>query len=223
MPPDASAKRGARRARGQRAVRGRRPRADRSALRPRRRGRSRIDQRVPGTALPLAPRLVPSPLRGKNLAQLLPRKSWEQIREEALTASGRRCEVCGATDRLHGDELWEYDDRRKVATLRRVRIICKMCHAVVHWGRTGEAQQGAELERVRAHALAVNHCSLRVWERRADEAYKIWMRRNGRGWAIDWGDYARLAPGNLPEQVDRHGRPSPARSTRGEGDQRREQ
>jgi hypothetical protein len=153
-----------------------------------------------GRSLALSVRLVPAPLWGMNLAKLLPRAEWERIRAEALEKAGHHCEVCGSTDRLHADEVWVYDDRKRIVRLERVRALCLQCHRVVHPGHSGLTLGREEIEQFRAHALAVNGCSAKAWTRYVEEEAEAWQRRSRWRWTIDWGDYARLAPGVLPER-----------------------
>jgi hypothetical protein len=135
-----------------------------------------------------------------SLARLLPTRAWQRVREEAWEKAGHRCEVCGSAGNLYGDEDWQYDDGKRVARLLRVRSICETCHRVVHWGRSGKVLSPDDFERVVRHALAVNHCTRAAWQRQVKEAYKVWERRSGRKWAIDWGQYAHLVPSVLPEE-----------------------
>ncbi len=136
--------------------------------------------------------LVPKPLWGKSLAQLLPRHVWRQVREHVLAISSHRCVVCRSTGNLVGDEVWAYDDATHVARLVSVRALCRMCHHVKHLGRSGRVLSQEEMDRVIQHALAVNECDRHTFATHVRQAGDVWKRRNKRRWTIDWGEYTHL-------------------------------
>jgi len=112
----------------------------------------------------LCPRLVPSPLWGLSLAQvarMAPQAALaicdrcpevvEEVRRYWMgLPRGGRCEVCGAPG-SEIDEDWRYcvinnvgGQRRGVAYLKRLRLLCEKCHLAKHQGRARVV--GEELE-----------------------------------------------------------------------------
>jgi hypothetical protein len=139
--------------------------------------------------------LVPRPLWGRSLAQLMPRYRWQKLRAEILKRDGERCSVCASeTKPLICDEVWDYEDAGRVAHLRRLRIICRMCSFVKHFGHAGTlAQDGRlDLEAVIEHFCRVNACDRAAFEQHRDAAGDVWLERSRRqqDWTVDFGEYA---------------------------------
>jgi hypothetical protein len=58
--------------------------------------------------------LVPKRLWEQNLrlSNGLGKWRWDKLRHKLIEANGARCEICGATKRLHGHEVWEYREKK---------------------------------------------------------------------------------------------------------------
>jgi len=68
--------------------------------------------------LKLEVELVPSTVWFSSLHDLLPRKVWDNIRNEIIQKNGRKCQICGEVEggmNLH--EIWKYDDAKHIQTL----------------------------------------------------------------------------------------------------------
>ena len=179
--------------------------------------------------------LVPRPLHHKNLRNMIPRQVWEAIRSERLEAAGGRCEICGSEGKsalavkvpvpeflrgktlretpsgsspLDCDEVWAYDDARCVATLRKVRMLCKLCHSVKHIARGAEADRRALV----AHFMAVNQVGREVFEEHEQQAYLELEMRSAKAWRVDLGPYASLV-GEQAEVVAEAGRALPEKGS----------
>ena len=98
----------------------------------------------------LAVDMIPKPSWGKSLQNLLPASAWKSLREKTLAASSYKCSVCHSSTNLHCDEVWRYENRRKIQRLVELRTLCSMCHHVKHFGLAGTlARQGKlDLEKV---------------------------------------------------------------------------
>jgi hypothetical protein len=84
------------------------------------------------------PELVPSPVWGLSGSRLLPQPVWRRIRQAEVDRAGSRCEVCDRPQPkgLVCHEVWDYRvaDRRGTATLTRLRMQCRACDQVTHYG-----------------------------------------------------------------------------------------
>src|SRR5687767_12446998 len=105
----------------------------------------------------LRPELVPKSLWGISGHRLLGDAKWKAIRLDALRASINRCSVCeAAAKRLTCHEHWDYDDKKRIATLTALVVHCPNCDTATHMGRA--VQHG--LKQVAIDQLClVNGCS----------------------------------------------------------------
>lgn len=136
----------------------------------------------------LAPHLVPKPLWGKSAYQLFGKRAlWKQMRGDALEAAHHACEVCSfAPSPIHGDpltchEVWDYDDKRRTATLARFEIHCSKCDLVTHMGRT-IAHGG--LDAAIAQLCKVNRIGPQESKELFAAAMRVWKKRNTKKWRI---------------------------------------
>jgi hypothetical protein len=145
--------------------------------------------------------LIPRPNWGKDLAKLLPKRTWEQLRKQVYAEAEHRCVICGAAGSLHADEVWDYDEEHVIQRLISIRAVCPDCHACKHWGRTQMVSPPAELERLAAHFCRVNNCDPKVFKAHRTKAANEWRRRSAlTGWQIDFGEWAPLVQ-NAPVSV----------------------
>lgn len=141
-----------------------------------------------GDKIRLRPELVPRPLWGISAYRLLKNGvKWKNIRNERIMAAKQCCEICGEKpSRLHGDpltchEVWDYDDKKSIATLVGFRIHCSDCDAAVHIGRT--AQYGG-MERAIAQIAKVNRITNRQAEAIVGGALTVWQKRSTKKWRV---------------------------------------
>jgi hypothetical protein len=115
----------------------------------------------------LSIRMVPRPLWGVNLRRALPRSRWGKLRRAHIAEHGLRCQTCGKVEtennRIFCHEAWEYDTTRApaIAHLAGLALCCWHCHAVEHFGSTGNMVSSGELtpqaiEDTIAHFCRVN-------------------------------------------------------------------
>ena len=138
--------------------------------------------------------MIPQTSWGRNLRQVLPPSKWNGIRESLLEKCGYKCMICSSADRLQCDEVWEYDDRRRIQTLTSIRVLCSLCHHVKHIGLAGILAERGQLdfEKVVRHFMAVNNCDVHTFKEHAVRAVKSWKERSQFNWKIDCGDYKHL-------------------------------
>jgi hypothetical protein len=131
--------------------------------------------------------LVPKPLWGKSLANMLPKAQWEKLRAQRIQEKGARCEICGQAGHVELHEIWEYDDERHVQRLAGLQLLCVLCHSVKHFGRAqAEATKGKlELKPVIAHFCKVNNCGFQDLKAHWRSVYKQWNERSTHQWTQD--------------------------------------
>lgn len=139
--------------------------------------------------------LVPSTVWESSLYRLLPRRVWDNVRNEIIKEHGRKCQICGETEgvmNLH--EIWKYDYVKHIQKLEGFILLCKMCHHVKHIGLAGIlASQGKlDYEKVVEHFCKVNKCTREEFEEHKAKAFEIWRRRSKCEWEQDFGKYEEL-------------------------------
>jgi hypothetical protein len=148
--------------------------------------------------------MIPEPLWQQNLRNKLGQTQWRKLRKSILEQRGTACEVCGsrAEGRRYLHEGWSYDTTQTngsaaIAKLTGLKILCWLCHAVEHFGRTTQiaASGHAELKDVIAHAMSVNGINVEQFERHARRASIAWERLGWLPrwtWRIDFGAYSQM-------------------------------
>lgn len=97
------------------------------------------------------PELVPSPVWGLSGSRLLPQSTWRRIRQVEVDRAGSQCEICGSAQAkgLICHEVWRYDvtgqgrHRRATAMLVGLRMQCRRCDQVTHYGLAESRGRGA--------------------------------------------------------------------------------
>src|SRR5690348_10706023 len=90
----------------------------------------------------LTPTLVPRALYGRSVYNELRntkrRKQWEALRRSVLEAAANTCAHCGVIYESHMvcNEVWDYDDKKRGATLTKFEIVCRDCDSVLHYGKS---------------------------------------------------------------------------------------
>jgi hypothetical protein len=78
----------------------------------------------------LVPALVPEPLWGRSVYQLLRASrrggAWKRLRADVVARAGGACHVCGERQErfMVCHEVWDYDDDAGVATLMAFALNC---------------------------------------------------------------------------------------------------
>ena len=147
--------------------------------------------------LKLTIELVPSTSWYENMRKVLSRQDWDVLRKKSYTDGGHRCAVCGASGRLNCHEVWEFNDKVKVQTLKGFTALCDMCHHVKHIGFAGILAREGKLDMgdVENHFCQVNGCDYSDYVTHSDKAWKLWEKRSKYNWKIELGEYATLVPG----------------------------
>ena len=142
--------------------------------------------------------LIPKDLWDRNLRsdKFLGKARWDKLRRQFVNAAGDQCVICKSTSRLHGHEVWKYEEtkRRATAVLVTVEIVCIDCHDIHHWARTVKLVESGVVSQhrfvaLRKHFRKVNRCRQVDFNSHFLRSLRVWRRRSQRKWNIDWGSF----------------------------------
>ena len=135
----------------------------------------------------LVPALVPAPLWGRSVYQILRATrrggAWKRLRADVLARADGACHVCGEhQDRfMVCHEVWDYDDDAGVAMLVDFALNCWGCDAATHPGCAGPT---GRRETARAQLEKVNGMTAEEVQALLDAAVEEWARRSQRAWTV---------------------------------------
>jgi len=139
--------------------------------------------------------LVPETSWYDNLRSKMSNKDWDKLRRSIYAAYDYKCGICGKDNtQLHCHEIWEYDDKKHIQTLKGFIALCVMCHHVKHIGLAGilAGQGQLDFEDVIKHFMKVNNCDEQTFHEHYDDAFEIWNKRSAVKWKIDLKQYESL-------------------------------
>ena len=116
------------------------------------------------------------------------------IRKDCYTKAGYRCEICGGKgDKwpVECHEVWHYDDKNNIQTLKRLIALCPMCHKSKH---IGLAEINGELDIVREHLMKVNDITIDEANRYISDVFTKWRERSAKKWDIDINYLTSIMP-----------------------------
>lgn len=154
-------------------------------------------------ALRLTIDLVPKSSWGKSLANIMPKKDWDKLRQKVYREYGDKCGICGlprARNRkgsLNCHEIWRFNDKRHIQKLIGLIALCNMCHWVKHIGLAGTlaSEDRLDLGKVVKHFMKVNKCRKKVFEEYKSLALAQWRERSKHEWEIDFARYKSVLTG----------------------------
>lgn len=138
---------------------------------------------------PLFCELVPRPLWGVNLRKYLTTAEWKDCQRVSRLA-GPGCQECGNMDSvLQCHERWTIErDLMSKTALQRLSIlvaICADCHAIHHFGRTGQVASAIQISELKAHWCRINKITLNEIETHLHDAGRQWKIDSTFTWQID--------------------------------------
>jgi len=139
--------------------------------------------------------LVPQTSWYNNLRSKMSNQDWDKLRKSTYAACDYKCGICGKDNtQLHCHEIWEYDDKKRIQTLKGFIALCVMCHHVKHIGRAGIlADEGKlDFEDVIKNFMKVNNCDEQAFREHYDDAFEIWNKRSAVKWTVDLEQYESL-------------------------------
>lgn len=148
--------------------------------------------------LKLCIELVPETCWYENLRQILPESEWGKIRKEAYKKAGNKCEICGASGKLNCHEIWEYDDKNNIQTLKGFQALCDNCHNIKHIGFVNvQISNGIwskdVMDNLAKHFMKVNECSMATFNQHVEEAFNLWREMSKKEWTRDLRGYDKLS------------------------------
>lgn len=132
--------------------------------------------------------LVPSSCWFTNVRSCVEPRDWERLRRMITGRANYQCESCGAgedRDRriwLEAHERWNYDEQRRVQSLRRLVCLCTDCHMTTHFGL---AQIRGNSPQAFAHLCKVTGMSEAQAEEHVQAAFFVWEQRSRFDWVLD--------------------------------------
>lgn len=84
----------------------------------------------------LLPDMLPESSWQDNLRTRLTDKEWDRLRRFCYMAAGNTCVACGSRGEPHVEahEVWRFDIKTKIQTLRGLNCFCPTCHKSKHVG-----------------------------------------------------------------------------------------
>jgi hypothetical protein len=133
--------------------------------------------------------LVPESSFYNNVRSAVSTVEWDIIKKKCYKKAGYKCEICGDTGINQGKkypvechEIWEYDDKFHIQTLKGFIALCPQCHQVKHVGFA--RINGKEPEVIR-QLMKVNKMTSTMADNYIIESFKIWEKRSDKQWKVD--------------------------------------
>ena len=136
--------------------------------------------------------LVPESCWYSNVRSEITRSAWDVIRAEIYKAADYKCEICGGVGSRHPvecHEIWHYDDKKHVQTLKGFTALCPKCHEVKH---IGLAQVRDRYDVALLHFCEVNKVSKTEAERYVHNVFQTWSKRSQHKYTLDISILAKM-------------------------------
>ena len=129
--------------------------------------------------------LVPATAWGANLRSILEPSHWDQLRRASYRKAKYRCEICGGKGPKHPvecHEIWHYDDKKHIQTLKGLISLCPNCHQVKHIGHAHLIGKGQD---AREHLQRCNQWSPSEVAQYLEQVFAQWEERSQFEWQLD--------------------------------------
>ncbi len=129
--------------------------------------------------------LVPKTSWYSNLRSELTKGEWEIIKKKTREKSGSKCEICGGVGPkwpVECHEIWEYDDKDCIQSLKAVQALCPNCHQCKHFGL---AEMKGHYNKALKHLAKVNNITLEEAGDYVEASFAIWEERSRKKWNLD--------------------------------------
>jgi hypothetical protein len=121
---------------------------------------------------------VPISAWGRSLANLLPRREWDDLRMQCYREANYKCEICGNTTLdLEAHEVWRFDDKRAIMALAYIQCLCKLCHGVKHYGRSKVVDGKRYAKILIEHWCSINDKTQADFAQHEAEVFKLNKKR----------------------------------------------
>ena len=135
-------------------------------------------------------RIEPIPVSswGVSLANRLPRKDWDKLRQRVYRDANYTCQVCGNVDsQLVCHEKWSFDDKRKIQRLVGLECCCQLCSDVHHFGRSKQVYDKEYVSRLIEHWCKVNGKTKRDFAMHEAEVFELNRKRANKFYIVKVG------------------------------------
>ena len=119
--------------------------------------------------------LVPSTSWYSNVRSQVTPAEWDIIRKQVYKECNHKCVVCGQGGLVHCHEEWEYNDKKRIQTLKRMIALCPDCHQVKH---IGLAQIQGKFNNALAHLMKINNWKITKAYDYINKASELWRERS---------------------------------------------
>ncbi len=129
--------------------------------------------------------LIPKTSFFTNVRSLVEDYEWDFIRKRCYEKANYRCEICfgkGPKWPVECHEIWHYDKKTQVQTLKGLIALCPACHEVKHFGL---AQIRGRHEQALVHLKKVNECTDAVAYGIVKKAFAKWKERSKVKWELN--------------------------------------
>jgi len=100
---------------------------------------------------------IPNSSWGLSLANRLEKEQWDVLRKLCYKEAGHKCKVCGAENvELHCHEVWAFNDKSCLQTLKALVCVCSVCHDCIHYFRSTQLYSPKYIAQLRNHLMKLN-------------------------------------------------------------------
>lgn len=129
--------------------------------------------------------LVPQTCHYKNVRSNVSTQEWDRLRKDCYRQAKYKCEICGGKGPNHPvecHEIWYYDDKKRIQSLKGLIALCPNCHMVKH---IGLAKIHGNFEQAKKHFMKVNNYSSTLADTKIKQAFRTWETRSNHKWTLD--------------------------------------
>lgn len=146
--------------------------------------------------------LVPRTIWGSNLRKRISRTEWNNIRKQSYKDSNYKCCICKKDckeeEQLQCHELWDYNDKNHIQTLKGFIALCSNCHFIKHIGLATKFSIEGKLNmsKLEKHFCKVNKVDMSFFKdylKKIDEQYEL---RSEHEWVTNLGKWNELISKN---------------------------
>ncbi len=129
--------------------------------------------------------LVPRSSWFNNVRSEVTKVEWDSIKSIIFKKARYCCEICGkrgAKWPVECHEIWHYDDKQKIQSLKGFIALCPSCHEVKHAGLAELKGKGAVAA---AHLAIINKWKYFDAKKYIKMQFDIWEERSEHSWLLD--------------------------------------
>jgi uncharacterized membrane protein (GlpM family) len=143
--------------------------------------------------------LVPKTSFFNNVRHAVSTQEWDKLKKMTYKKANYKCEICGGRGYKHpveAHEIWHYDDKNHIQTLRGLIALCPTCHLTKH---LGFAQLKGREKDVFRQLMKVNNWNEAETQQYVEAIWEIWYFRSQFKWTLNL-DY--LTQIEVPYSID---------------------